>query len=195
MCRKRIFRHCGGTTAIVFRVEEREFVICLFFFLLRLSLYPWRWGHHDPPKYKWDQWLRLHHSKGVNNPPFKPRAETNLVSETMRFLECIRRWTKSKDFFFLLVGWDLCYRSYYWPIVPAPDDRWWWLWRNWWNEDWQGKLKYSEETYPSATLSTTNPTWLDPGFWTGAAAVGSQRLTAWAMARPNKYIYYLYIYY
>jgi hypothetical protein len=31
------------------------------------------------------------------------------------------------------------------------------------NEDWQGKPKYSEKTCPSATLSTTNPTWLDPG--------------------------------
>jgi hypothetical protein len=38
-----------------------------------------------------------------------------------------------------------------------------WLWRNWWNEDWQGKRKYSEKTCPSATLSTTNPTWPDPG--------------------------------
>jgi hypothetical protein len=41
-----------------------------------------------------------------------------------------------------------------------------WLWR-WriiqWNEDWQGKQKYSEKTCPSATLSTTNPTWPDPG--------------------------------
>jgi hypothetical protein len=60
------------------------------------------------------------------------------------------------------VGWDFGYCGHYWPIVPAPDDRWWWLWRNWWNEDWQGKPKYSEETCPSATLSTTNPTWLDP---------------------------------
>jgi hypothetical protein len=50
---------------------------------------------------------------------------------------------------------------------PAPDDRWWWLWRNWWNEDWLGKPKYSEKTCPSATLSTTNPTWLDPGLNTG----------------------------
>jgi hypothetical protein len=32
-----------------------------------------------------------------------------------------------------------------------------------WNEDWQGKPKYSEKTCPSATLSTTNPTWPDPG--------------------------------
>jgi hypothetical protein len=64
-------------------------------------------------------------------------------------------------FFFLFVGCDFCYCGHYWPIVPAPDDRWWWLWRNWWNEDWQGKPKYSEKTYPRATLSTTNPTWQD----------------------------------
>jgi hypothetical protein len=40
---------------------------------------------------------------------------------------------------------------------------WLWWWRIWWNEDWQGKPKYSEKTYPSATLSTTNPPWPDPG--------------------------------
>jgi hypothetical protein len=28
------------------------------------------------------------------------------------------------------------------------------FWSNWWNENWQGKPKYSEKTYPSATLST-----------------------------------------
>jgi hypothetical protein len=36
------------------------------------------------------------------------------------------------------------------------------LWSNWWNEDWQGKTKYSEKTCASATLSTTNPTSPDP---------------------------------
>jgi hypothetical protein len=41
-----------------------------------------------------------------------------------------------------------------WPIAA---------WRIWWNEDWQGKPKYSEKTRPSATLSITNHTWLDPG--------------------------------
>jgi hypothetical protein len=46
-------------------------------------------------------------------------------------------------------------------IAPAPDDRWWWLWANRWNANWQGKPKYSEKTCPSATLSTTNPTWPD----------------------------------
>jgi hypothetical protein len=62
-----------------------------------------------------------------------------------------------------LVGWEWVswYCVHCWPIVPAPDDRWWWLWRNWWNKDWQGKPKYSEKTCPSATLSTTNPTSLD----------------------------------
>jgi hypothetical protein len=51
-----------------------------------------------------------------------------------------------------------------WPIVPAPDDRWWWrLWSSRWNVNWQGKPTYSEKTCPSATLSTTNPTWPDLG--------------------------------
>jgi hypothetical protein len=58
--------------------------------------------------------------------------------------------------FFLICG-------HCWPIVPAPDDMWGWLWRNWWNKDWQGKPKYSEKTCPGTTLSTTNPTWLYPG--------------------------------
>jgi hypothetical protein len=47
------------------------------------------------------------------------------------------------------------------PIVPAPDDRW--VWNILWNGNWQGKSKYSEKTCPSATLSTTNPTWPDLG--------------------------------
>jgi hypothetical protein len=70
---------------------------------------------------------------------------------------------RSLTSFFQFVRWDFGYCGHYWPIVPAPGDRWGWLWRNWWYEDWQEKPKYSEETYPSATLSTTNPTWLDPG--------------------------------
>jgi hypothetical protein len=39
--------------------------------------------------------------------------------------------------------------------------------KNWWNEDCQGKLKYSENTCPNATLSTTYLTWLDPGLNSG----------------------------
>jgi hypothetical protein len=41
---------------------------------------------------------------------------------------------------------------------------WLWWWRIWWNEDWQGKPNYlGKKTCPSATSSTTNPTWPDPG--------------------------------
>jgi hypothetical protein len=32
------------------------------------------------------------------------------------------------------VGLSPLYRGHFWPIVPAPDDRWGWLWSNWWNE-------------------------------------------------------------
>jgi hypothetical protein len=52
---------------------------------------------------------------------------------------------------------------------------WLWGWRIWWNDDWHGKLKYSEKTCPSATLSTTNQTWPYRAR-TRAAAVGNQRL-------------------
>jgi hypothetical protein len=48
-----------------------------------------------------------------------------------------------------------------WPIVLAPDDRW--AQSISWNENWQGKPNYSEETSPNAILSTTNPIWLDLG--------------------------------
>jgi hypothetical protein len=29
--------------------------------------------------------------------------------------------------FFLFVRWNFGYCGHYWPILPAPDDRWWWL--------------------------------------------------------------------
>jgi hypothetical protein len=69
------------------------------------------------------------------------------------------------SFSLLLVGVALGPLScgHFWPIVPDPDDRWGLLWKNWWNEDWQEKPKYSEKTWTSATLSTTDPTWPDPG--------------------------------
>jgi hypothetical protein len=70
-------------------------------------------------------------------------------------------------FFFSFSGWGETESTWYvahcWPIVPAPDDRWWWLWSSRSNEDWQGKPKYSEKTCRSDTLSTTNPTWPDLG--------------------------------
>jgi hypothetical protein len=68
--------------------------------------------------------------------------------------------------FFSFSGWGETESTWYvghcWPIVRASDDRWW-LWSSRWNEDLQGTPKYSEKTCPSATLSTTDPTWPDLG--------------------------------
>jgi hypothetical protein len=91
--------------------------------------------------------------------------------------------------FFNLVGWDFGYCGHYWPIVPVPDDRWWWLWKNWWNEDWQGKPNYSEKTCPSAILSTTNSTWLDPVLNPGrrGGKPATNRLNYGAGHRPSYY--------
>jgi hypothetical protein len=51
------------------------------------------------------------------------------------------------------------------------------MWSSQWNGNCQGKLKYSEKTCPSATLSTTNPTYIDlglnPGHRNGKPATNS----------------------
>jgi hypothetical protein len=62
------------------------------------------------------------------------------------------RWGKTES------TWYVCHKLAY---LPALDDRWC-VWSSRWNESLQGKPKYSEETCPSATLSTTNPTWPKP---------------------------------
>jgi hypothetical protein len=54
------------------------------------------------------------------------------------------------------MGWDLV------RLVLRPLPAYCTKLQNRWNEDWQGKPKYSEKTYPSARLSTTNATWHDP---------------------------------
>jgi hypothetical protein len=66
-----------------------------------------------------------------------------------------------------------------WPIVPAPKHRWCWLWSNRWSENWQGKPKYSEKTYPPQIPHDLTRA------RTRVAAVGSRRLTTWSMARPK----------
>jgi hypothetical protein len=71
------------------------------------------------------------------------------------------------DVYFFLVSWvglrlsPLGTSATNWPTVPGLDNKW--MWSSRWNENWQGKPKYSEKTCPSATLSTTNPTWPDLG--------------------------------
>jgi hypothetical protein len=83
----------------------------------------------------------------------------------------------------VLIGCPRGTAAMYCPIVPAPGDC----------EDgevggmkrrWQRKPQYSEKTCPGAILSTTNPTCQTPAR-NRAAAVGSQRLTASPMARPQ----------
>jgi hypothetical protein len=62
-----------------------------------------------------------------------------------------REWAFSHLFYFLGVGWDWVH------LVPRP------LIGSRWNEDCQGKPKYSEKTCTSAILSSTNSTWPDRG--------------------------------
>jgi hypothetical protein len=86
-------------------------------------------------------------------------------------------------FKFLGVGWDspLGKSATIWPAVAAPDDRWW-MWSSRWNENWQGKPKYSKKACFSSILSTKI---LHDLTRKGirAAAVESRRPTASAIAR------------
>jgi hypothetical protein len=66
--------------------------------------------------------------------------------------------------------------------------QWRWLWRSRWNVDWQGKLKFSEKTCPSATFVHHKIPHDQIRLWTRAAAVGTRRLTVWAMARPQLFL-------
>jgi hypothetical protein len=59
--------------------------------------------------------------------------------------------------FFLFVLWDFEYCGHYWPIVPAPDDR-----EICGMKIGRGNGSTRKKSCPSATLSTTNPTRLDP---------------------------------
>jgi hypothetical protein len=97
-----------------------------------------------------------------------------IVNATSVFRLCFSKtfvltyYTSSSYYFLLLlflVGWDWVHLVLR-PLLAcctSPYDRWWWLWNNWWNANWQGKPKYLEKTRPSSTRSTTNPTWLDLG--------------------------------
>jgi hypothetical protein len=127
-------------------------------------------------------------------------TERNYYAESKTRLKMLHIYQRAIIYLLLLlVGWDWVPRYLfkslgiysspwycghfgllYKPQMIDDDD----FWSNWWNENWQGKPKYSEKTYPSATLSTTKSHMTRPGLEPRTAAVGSQRLTAWAMARP-----------
>jgi hypothetical protein len=88
----------------------------------------------------------------------------DLIGISRSNVSCILHVILSIIWFQILVSWGGVRLSPFgksatkWPIVPAPDDRWW-MWSSRWNEKWEGKPKYSEKNCPSSTLSTTNPTW------------------------------------
>jgi hypothetical protein len=73
---------------------------------------------------------------------------------------------------------------------------WPWWWRIWWNEDWQEKPKYLEKSCPSATLSTTNPTWPDPGSNPGrrSGKPATNRLSYGAAFQGHRYFWALLSY-
>jgi hypothetical protein len=105
---------------------------------------------------------------------YSPILGLGRLHETFRLISVTRSRTVSRTHW---TGDQLVAR----PLRVCPG--WLWGWRSWCNERfWQGKPKYSEKTCLDATLSATNPT-CQTRAGTRAAAVGSQRLTASAMAR------------
>jgi hypothetical protein len=51
----------------------------------------------------------------------------------------------------------------YWPIVPALDERWWWLWSNSWNEWVAEEIEVVRENLFQWHCVDHRSTWLDPG--------------------------------
>jgi hypothetical protein len=71
------------------------------------------------------------------------------------------------------------------PMAYCASPEWLWWWRNWWN-DWQGNRSIRRKPAPVPLYPPQTPH--ASRTRTRAAAVGSQRLTAWATARPNQWL-------
>jgi hypothetical protein len=109
---------------------------------------------------------------------YSPILGLGPIHETLRFISVTTSRTVGRTTW---TGDQLVAR----PLLTAQEWLWWW-WRSWWNERfWQRKPKHSEKTCPGITLSTKNPT-CPTRARTRASAVGSQLLTASAIARPSK---------
>jgi hypothetical protein len=74
------------------------------------------------------------------------------------------KYSNGRNFFFSsFVGWDETESAWYvGHCLAYCGSLGKWVWSIWWNENWQGKPKCSEETCIIANSSTTNPTW-QPG--------------------------------
>jgi hypothetical protein len=95
---------------------------------------------------------------------------------------------KRKNFFFNSHSGGSTRHVGHW-MAYCTSPGWLWWWRIWWNVDLQGKPKYSEKTCPSTPLCPPQIPLDQNRARTRAAAVGSQRLTAWAMAWPREKTY------
>jgi hypothetical protein len=89
------------------------------------------------------------------------------VAHWGRNFEVIKTMEVDRNIIFLFIfnlynaggGVQLGFHSAPRPPIGLLCSLWWlWWWRNWYNDDWQEKPRYSEKTCLSAALSTTNPT-------------------------------------
>jgi hypothetical protein len=81
---------------------------------------------------------------------------------------------RSKSVFYYLWGETTSLNCRHWrKYCSSP--RWYEFGERWWNDIDRGNRRTRRKTFPSATLSTTNPTWIDPGANTGLR--GERRAT------------------
>jgi hypothetical protein len=96
-------------------------------------------------------------------------------------------------FFYSFSGWGETESTWYvgrcWPIAPAPNDRWWYYRAVGGIRIGRGNrsTRIKPAPVPLCPLHIPHDLTWDR---TRAAAVGSQRLTAWAMARPSQLFYF-----
>jgi hypothetical protein len=93
----------------------------------------------------------------------------------------------STPFYFL--GWGEPEPTWYvcqcFPTVPHLDDRWWYVWSSQWNDNWQGTRSTRRKPSPVPRHLIWVLTW--------AVAERSQRIIAWAEARPYRSLLHTHI--
>jgi hypothetical protein len=90
----------------------------------------------------------------LNIKAVRPTSVKNITCSDLKQRVCVCFYRCECDnpvglvsFFFFLVPWGgvrlgpLATSADNWPIVSAPDDRWW-VWSSRWNQNWRGKPKY-----------------------------------------------------